>query len=150
MFPRKYRIHAFLALTALFIIFYPQFSHKPDQLRVDASTVAATHFLELLDSEQYDLSWEACASYLKNDVSKQEWSKRLSAVRSVAGKLLDRKQKSYTYTKDSVEAKANIPDGEYMVYYFDSKFQNKDHLTETLTIMLERDKTWRVAGYFIE
>ena len=150
MFPKKYRVHAFLALTALVIIFYPQFSRKPDQQRVDVSTIAATHFLELLDSEQYDQSWEVCASYLKNDISKEEWVKRLSAVRSVAGQLLERKQKSYTYTKDSVEAKANIPAGEYMVYYFDSKFQNKDHLIETLTIMLEEDENWRVAGYFIE
>ncbi len=150
MIPKKYRVHIFLAAIALGIIFYPSFSRRPDQQRVDVSTIAATHFLELLDSEQYEQSWEACASYLKNDISQQEWTKRLSAVRSVAGKLLDRKQKNYTYTKDSVEAKANIPNGEYMVYYFDSKFQNKDHLTETLTIMLEQDKTWRVAGYFIE
>ena len=150
MLPRKYRVHIFLAAISLLIIFYPSFSRKPDQQRIEASTIAATHFLELLDSEEYDLSWEACATYLKNDVSKQEWAKRLSAVRSVAGKLLDRKQTDYTYTKDSTEAKANVPDGEYMVYYFDSQFQNNKHLTETLTIMLEQDKTWRVAGYFIE
>ena len=150
MFPKKYRVHVFLAAIALGIIFYPQLSRKPDQQRVDTSTIAATHFLELLDTEQYDQSWEVCASYLKNDISKEEWVKRLSAVRSVAGKLLERKQESYIYTKDSVEAKANIPAGEYMVYHFDSKFQNKDHLTETLTIMLEEDSNWRVAGYFIE
>ncbi len=150
MFPRKYRVHAFLALIALFIIFYPQFSRKPDQQRVEASTIAATYFLDLLDSEQYDQSWEVCAAYLQKDIPKQEWVKRLTAVRSVSGKLLDRKQESYTYTKDARDAKANVPDGEYMVYSFDSKFQNKNHLTETLTVMLEQDNTWRVAGYFIE
>ena len=150
MLAKKYQIHVLLAVTALVIIFYPSFSRKPDQQRVEASTIAATHFLELLDTEKYDQSWDACASYLKNDISKEEWIKRLSAVRSVSGKLLERKQESYTYTKDSEEAKANIPQGEYMVYYFDSQFQNKDHLTETLTIMLEKDNNWRVAGYFIE
>ena len=150
MLAKKYQIHVLLAVTALVIIFYPSISRKPDQQRVEASTIAATHFLELLDTEKYDQSWDACASYLKNDISKEEWIKRLSAVRSVSGKLLERKQESYTYTKDSEEAKANIPQGEYMVYYFDSQFQNKDHLTETLTIMLEKDNNWRVAGYFIE
>jgi len=150
VFPRKYRIHALLALTALVIIFYPSISRKPDQQKIDASSIAATHFLELLDTEQYDLSWEACAAYLKNDIPKQDWIRRLSAVRSVAGKLLERKQNKYTYTGDSKEAKANVPDGEYMVYYFDTQFQNKDHLTETITVMREQDKIWRVAGYFIE
>ena len=150
MLPRKYRVHAFLALIALGIIFYPSFSRKPDQQRIDASTVATTHFLELVDAGQYEKSWEACGDYVKNEFSKQEWVKQLSAVRTVAGKLLERKQTDYTYTNDSVEAKANVPDGEYMVYYFDSQFQNKDHLSETITLMLESDSTWRVAGYFIE
>ena len=150
MLPKKYQIHVLLALTALVIIFYPSISRKPDQQRVEASTIAATHFLELLDTEKYDQSWDVCASYLKNDIPKDEWITRLTAVRSVAGKLLERKQKSYIYTKDSVDAKANIPAGEYMVYHFDSQFQNKDHLTETLTIKLEKDSNWRVAGYFIE
>ncbi len=147
MFPRKYRVHAFLAFIALIIIFYPSFSRKPDQQRIDVSTVAATHFFELVDSAQYEQSWEICSAYLKNEVPQQEWVKRLSAVRSVSGQLLDRKQKDYTYTKD---AGGTIPDGEYMVYHFDSQFQNKDHLIETVTVMLEQDGSWRIAGYFIE
>lgn len=147
MFPRKYRVHVFLSVIALVIIFYPSFSRKPDQQRIDASTIAATHFLELVDSGQYKQSWETCATYLKNEVAQQDWIKRLSAVRSVSGKLLDRKQKDYVYTKNAGEG---VPIGEYMVYHFDSKFQNKDHLTETITVMLGQDNTWQVAGYFIE
>ncbi len=148
MFSSKYRVHVFLAVIALVIIIYPSLSRKPDQQRIDASTIAATHFLDLVDSGQYEQSWEVCAAYLKNEVSQQDWVTRLSAVRSVSGKLLDRKQKDYVYTKDA--GQEGIPNGEYMVYYFDSKFQNKDHLTETITVMLEQDNTWRIAGYFIE
>jgi hypothetical protein len=140
-------VHAFLACIALIIIFYPSLSRKPDQQRVDASSIAATSFFELVDAGQYEQSWDACSAYLKNEIPQQEWIQRLAAVRSVAGKLLERKQSDYSYTRDAGES---IPDGEYMVYHFDSKFQHKDHLTETLTIMLEPDKTWRVAGYFIE
>lgn len=147
MFPSKYRIHAFLAVIALIIIFYPSFSRKPDQQRVDLSSIAATDFFELVDTGQYEQSWDTCSAYLKSEVPQPEWVQRLSAVRNVSGKLLERKQKDYIYTKD---AGANIPDGEYMVYHFDSQFQNKDHLTETITIMLEQDNVWRVAGYFIE
>jgi hypothetical protein len=147
VFPRKYRVHAFLTIIALVIIFYPILSRKPDQQRIDASSVVATSFFELVDAGQYEQSWETCAAYLKNEVPQQEWVKRLSAVRSVAGKLLDRKQLDFTYTKNNDEG---IPNGEYMVYHFDSKFQNKDHLTETVTVMLEADNIWRIAGYFIE
>ncbi|MCW8859153.1 MAG: DUF4019 domain-containing protein [Deltaproteobacteria bacterium] len=147
MIPKKYRVHAFLAFIALVIIFYPSYSRKPDQQRVEASTIAATHFFDLVDSGQYEQSWHAAAAYLKEDIPLEDWVKRLSAVRTAAGKLIDRKQKNYIYTK---EDKQNIPDGEYMVYIFTSKFENKDDLSETLTLMLEEGKIWRVAGYFID
>lgn len=147
MFPRKYRVHIFLTVIALVIIFYPMLSRKPDQQRIDASSVVAASFFELVDAGQYAQSWETCATYLKKEVPQKEWVEKLSAVRSVAGKLLERTQKDYTYTKNMDES---IPNGEYMVYHFDSKFENKDHLTETVTVMLEADNVWRVAGYFIE
>ncbi len=144
MLPRKYRVHAFLTLIALVIIFYPSFSRKPDQQRVDATAVVATRFFELVDAGQYDQSWDECSDYLKNEVSQQDWIKRLAAVRSVAGKLIDRQQEDYTYTNNMGES---IPVGEYMVYHFNSKFENKDQLTETVTVMLEADNRWRIAAY---
>lgn len=147
MFPRKYRVHIFLTVIALVIIFYPMLSRKPDQQRIDASSVVAASFFELVDAGQYAESWDTCATYLKKEVPQQEWVEKLSAVRSVAGKLLERTQKDYAYTKNMDES---IPNGEYMVYHFDSNFENKDHLTETVTVMLEADSVWRVAGYFIE
>ncbi len=147
MIPRKYRVHIFLAIIALVIIFYPSFSRKPDQERLDKSSVAATEFFSLVDAGKYQESWDACSAYLKNEVEEPVWSKRLAAVRTVAGALIDRKQKDYTYTNNVGDS---IPVGEYMVYHFDSQFANKDHLVETVTVMLEEDKHWRIAGYFIE
>ena len=147
MFLKKYRIHIFLLLVALTIVIYPQFSRKPDQQRIDASSIAVTGFFDLVDQGKYGQSWEDCSTYLKSEVPKEEWVARLSAVRKVAGKLLDRKQKDCTFTKDPG---SNIPAGEYMIYHFEAKFENKEHLTETITVMLENDKKWRVAGYFIE
>jgi hypothetical protein len=147
VFPSKYRVHIFLLAIARGIIFYPMYSRKPDQQRVEASTIAATNFFELVDAGKYGQSWESCAVYLKNEISKEDWITKLSAVRSVVGKLIDRKQTKYTYSKNTDEG---IPEGEYMVYYFDSTFQNKKNLPETLTMMLENDNTWRVAGYFFK
>ena len=126
MFPRKYRVHIFLATIALVIIFYPSFSHRPDQQRIDASSSAATSFFELVDAGQYKQSWATCSDYLKNKIPEEEWVKNLSAVRSVTGKLLDRKEKDFTYTKKVNE---EIPKGEYMEYHFDSQFQNEKHLS---------------------
>ncbi len=147
MLPRKYRIHAFLLLMALLIVFYPLYSRKPDQQRIDASTIAALHFLELVDSGQYEQSWHDAASYLKQDIPLEEWQTRLPKVREAAGKLIDRRQKKYLYTR---KPKKGVPEGEYMVYIYASRFENRDDLSETVTVMLETDNSWRVAGYFID
>ena len=147
MFLRKYRVHIFLLTVSLIIIIYPQYSRKPDQQRVDASSVAVTRFFDLVDQGKYGESWEGCSAYLKGEVPKEEWIKRLSGVRKAVGELVDRKQKDYQYSKDPG---ANIPAGEYMIYHFSATFANQTHLTETITVMLENDNKWRVAGYFIE
>ncbi len=147
MFLRKYRVHIFFTVIALVVIFYPMLVRNPEQLRIDASSAVATGFFALVDAGQYAQSWETCAAYLKKEVPRQDWVKGLSTVRKMAGKLLERKQRDYAYTKNTDKG---ISNGEYMVYHFDSKFANKDHLTETVTLMLEADNVWRVAGYFIE
>jgi len=147
VFPRKYRVHIFLTVIALGIIFFSWRSHQPGQQRIDASEVVISSFLELVDAGQYEQSWESCAAYLKNETPQQEWVKYFSAVRSVAGKLLVRKQFKISYTKSNDEG---IPNGEYMVYHYESNFQNKDHLIETVTVMLEPDNLWRIASYSIK
>ena len=147
MFPRKYRIHAFLILISLVIIFYPQFSRKPDQQRIDDSTIVAMNFLDRVDSGHYDQSWQGAADYLKNQVPLNDWITKLKAVRTAAGKNLERMEERNFYSK---EQKDGLPEGEYMVYIFASKFENQAEVTETVTVMLEKDDVWRVAGYFIE
>ncbi len=144
---RKYRIHIFLALLALVIIFYPSYIRKPDQQRLEASGEAASRFLTLVDQGKYRESWDGCAEYLKDTVPLAQWQEQLAAVRSTAGPLKDRKQTNYVYTK---EAKKGVPEGEYMVYTYSSSFANKADVGETVTLLLAPDGIWRVAGYFIE
>ena len=41
------------------------------------------------------------------------------------------------------------PDGEYVVFQFNSSFEHKATALETVTAMKDIDGAWRVAGYFI-
>lgn len=147
MLTRKYRIHTFLIILSLVIIFYPLYHKKPGQQRVAASSAAAVEFLELVDQGNYEQSWHAAAAYLRNDMPLKQWVERLQAVRSGAGDVLERKQQDVFATQGGKEG---IPEGEYMVYSFATRFTNRDSLKETVTVMLEDDQSWRVAGYFIE
>ena len=41
-----------------------------------------------------------------------------------------------------------MPDGEYLIIQFDSDFENKKGVVETVTTMKE-DGVWKPMGYFI-
>jgi len=42
------------------------------------------------------------------------------------------------------------PDGEYVIIQFSTTFENKKESTETLTLMMDKDRGWRTAGYFVK
>ncbi len=42
------------------------------------------------------------------------------------------------------------PDGQYVVIQYKTAFENKKAGVETITPMLDKDKKWRVSGYFIK
>ena len=41
------------------------------------------------------------------------------------------------------------PDGQYVVFEFDTQFAHKRAAVETVTPMRDTDGRWRVSGYFI-
>lgn len=41
------------------------------------------------------------------------------------------------------------PDGEYVVFQFDTSFEQKAAAIETVTAIREKDGTWHVGGYYI-
>ena len=43
----------------------------------------------------------------------------------------------------------NSPPGEYVVIEYQTSFQARPIATETVTLMKQKDSSWRVAGYFI-
>ena len=62
------------------------------------------------------------------------------------GKVLERNVKSNTY-KTSVPG---VPDGEYVVIQYQTKYEHKANTIETVTPSREKDGKWRVAGYYLK
>ena len=146
MLPAKYRIHAFLILIALLIIFIPQFTSRVDKQKAAAATAAAEKFLHQVDAGQYAASWQDAASLLKKKVTEADWVDQLRRTREVTGPLVKRTQSGMTYSPSAKDS----PEGEYILIVYDSTFQNRKDITENVTVMLDQDKTWRVGGYFIK
>ncbi len=143
---KRLATHILLICVALFIIIAPRLSEKPEVGKAEEAATATMAFLKLVDSEQYDSSWNAAAKLLKEKVTQEEWAAQLSKVRAVSGPMVERQQKDISYATVAKDS----PEGEYIVMTFDSHFQLKESATETVTLMLEEDNNWRVAGYFIQ
>lgn len=103
-------------------------------------------WLTLTDSGHYEASWTSAAALFKAAVSKEDWGKSLNAVRAPIGALESREMATSKYRTRLPGA----PDGEYVVFQFNSSYENKATALETVTAMKDADGQWRVAGYFIK
>jgi hypothetical protein len=111
-----------------------------------AALVAAKEWLALVDAGKYGESWDACATFMRNAVTKEHWIATMNIGRKPLGKLLSRSEKSKTFATTLPGA----PDGQYVVIQFDTSFENKRSSVETVTPMKDKDGKWRVSGYYMK
>ncbi len=100
-------------------------------------------WLNLVDKGDYSKSWERTAEIFKTMVPKGEWEAKLNTFRAPLGKVSERKVKSKQYTTTISDA----PQGEYVVFEYETVFKNRQAITETVVTVLEKDGKWRVGGY---
>lgn len=134
-----------LLLAALFL--FPLCAAAADEdTKIKEAIVSAEEFLLLVDTSQYDRSWDAASSYFREQVDKNSWVKQISSLRPAFGKIINRDIRGAHFTTELPGA----PDGEYVVIQYDTTFENKRKAIETVTPMLDKDGRWRVSGYYIQ
>jgi hypothetical protein len=133
------------ALAILILLPFPALAAEKHDDAEKLALAAAESWLSLVDQGKYAESWDAAAEYLKNAVSKDDFVKSLNAARKPLGKLKSREVKSKEYRTSLPGA----PDGEYVVIQFKTSMENKKSAIETVTPMLDKDKKWKVSGYYI-
>ena len=123
----------------------PVLNKTPSQQISDKSVLAAAEFLFLVDTEEYAESWEVSSAALQAMLTQQAWSEKISELRSFLGPVVERAHQNIAYTDDAID----VPSGEYVVMTFVSKFELRERVTETITLLLGDDNRWQVAGYFL-
>jgi hypothetical protein len=113
---------------------------------IEEARVETVAWLGLTDTGQYESSWDSASALFKAAVSKKDLEKSLSAVRTPIGALETREMATSKFSTTLPGA----PDGEYVVFQFNSSFEHKATALETVTAMKDADGAWRVAGYFIK
>ncbi len=92
------------------------------------------------DAEAAARSWLALA-----DAADAAGTWTASAPRSPLGAVVSRTLRD---ARPATEL-PGAPDGEYVVFQFDTRFEHKRTAVETVTPMKDSDGAWRVSGYFI-
>ncbi len=114
-------------------------SYDPDAER------AALAWLAMADAGDAPGTWVAAASLFRNAVAEDQWARSLTAARSPLGAVVSRVLREGRAATELPGA----PDGEYVVFQFDTQFEHKRSAVETVTPMRDVDGSWRVSGYFI-
>ena len=142
---RNAQIHLCLLFTSLLLIVMPVLNKTPSQHVAEKSVLAAAEFLFLVDTEEYAESWEVTSEVLQKMLTQQAWSEKISELRTFLGPVVERVQNNITYTDDATD----VQTGEYVVMTFVSKFELRERVTETITLLLGDDNRWQVVGYFL-
>ena len=114
--------------------------------KVAEAIEAGRQWLSLCDQEKYADSWESAATYFKNTVRKEQWEQIAAAMRKPLGKVVKREVSLKNYRTNVPGA----PDNEYVIIQFSTVFENKKESIETVTMMMDQDRGWRVSGYFVK
>jgi hypothetical protein len=109
-----------------------------------AAQISAESWLSLIDSKNYAASWDEAAALFKSAITQDKWEAAVKGARSPLGDLKTRVLKSTTATTTLPGA----PDGDYVVFQYNTAFDQKQAALETVTV-IKQDDTWRVVGYFV-
>jgi hypothetical protein len=108
--------------------------------------MAAEAWLGRVDVDDYAASWQEASTYFQGVVTENGWTASLNGVRKPLGHVVSRQLQSVQHTKSV----PGTPEGNYVVMQFDTRFENKQAATETVTVLQEKNGTWKVAGYYIK
>ena len=102
-------------------------------------------WLAVVDRGRYAESWETAARVFQECSGEGAVEQSQARPRaSGSGQF----EKGYQYRVPHQDAGA--PDGEYVVIQYTTVFENKQSAVETVTPMLDKDKAWRVSGYYVK
>ena len=109
----------------------------------EAARSAADAWLVSWDANKYDDSYDELAEQTKRDVTRAQWLDYWKAIRKPLGAMKSRQLVGAKYFKSL----PNLPDHEGAMLQYQTSFETKPSVLETLGMVREKDGTWRVANY---
>jgi hypothetical protein len=106
---------------------------------------AAMKWLAMVDAGAYSKSWTLASKSFQSSVSKARWVRGMSRAQRFYGKVLSRKLKHSIYATNP----PGFAPGEYEILKFNVRLAIKGQATEVVSVELQSNGEWLVAGYHI-
>lgn len=104
--------------------------------------VAAENFAGFIDQEEYSTAYENASEFFQITLSKEDWIKQRQQTNFLVGGVQERKLVSVR----SRTAYPRLPDGDYLVVYFEAQTEYKEKAAEVMLVKLDGD-SWQVCSY---
>lgn len=132
-----------LAFATMLICFLTVAGIQSDQTPEKVARQIAEDWLQLLDSQRYAESWELLSSNTKGKLPKDQWELAMMGMREPLGKLKQRKFEKAQYIKSL----QGYPDQEGIIVRFESTFESRKSVIESVGTIHDKDGKWRVVAY---
>jgi hypothetical protein len=142
---RHVQLHLLLIFTSLLLIVVPAINKRPSAQIAEQSRFVAAQFLFLVDTEEYSKSWEISSHILQKMLTQDAWNEQITKIRNFLGPIVERMYHDISYT----DTASDVPEGEYVILTYISKFKLRERVIETITLMLNDNNQWQVVGYFL-
>lgn len=110
----------------------------------EAARQSAEAWLSLLDAGDYSAAYDATGSYLREEVTAEEFLSKMEERQTILGTVESR-------TLDSTQRLSTLPDappGDYFVFEFDGVYELRPNARERVTAVSESDE-WPIVGIYL-
>lgn len=121
-------------------------SEEPtEQAQTSESLARAEAFLATVDASDWEGSWDIAGPIFQSQATAEEWVAMVEPVRTPLGAVESRE----LVTVQQTSTLPGVPEGEYEVLQFRTKFAGAGRLSIETVFMIKGENGWEVNGYFI-
>lgn len=111
-----------------------------------AAVVAAEDWLAWLAAGEYQTSWEEAGEMFRAETTPEAWAEQAAAGHLAIGDIVARELAELHAVTDPHGA----PPGDYVHIRYLSEFDVAGPAMETVVLIREAERGWRVIGYFVQ
>jgi Protein of unknown function (DUF4019) len=114
---------------------------------------AAERWLVPVDAQRYGDAWAMASEPFKAKVARDAFRDGIAAIRKDYGKVEKRVGERMAFRNDMPapdQGDTAVKAGTEVAILFDTVFAGQKKAQEEVTMVLEKDGIWRVAGYYIK